>query len=76
MTNCRPSATDPEVLAALGDVVEPEDCAACALEALDRGHFLALPHPRVGESFARKANDYDAWLARTSQRLGRMRTIR
>jgi NAD(P)-dependent dehydrogenase (short-subunit alcohol dehydrogenase family) len=69
----QPKSTDPELLAALGDVVEPEDCATCALEALDRGHFLALPHPRVGESFARKANDYDAWLSRTSARLGRMR---
>jgi NAD(P)-dependent dehydrogenase (short-subunit alcohol dehydrogenase family) len=67
-------AADPELLAVLGEVVEPEDCATCALEALDAGQFLALPHPRVGESFARKANDYDAWLARTSERLRRMRT--
>lgn len=66
-------AVDPGLLAALGDVVEPEDCATCALEALDAGHFLALPHPRVGESFARKADGYDAWLARTSERLRRMR---
>ncbi len=68
------SATvDPALAAALGEVVEPEDCATSALEALDAGRFLALPHPRVGESFARKAADYDAWLARTSQRLRRMR---
>ena len=68
-----PAAPDPELAAVLGEVVEPEDCATCALDALDAGRFLALPHPRVGESFARKANDYDAWLARTSQRLRRMR---
>jgi NAD(P)-dependent dehydrogenase (short-subunit alcohol dehydrogenase family) len=67
------TALDPQFVAALGEVVEPEDCATCALDALEGGHFLALPHPRVGESFARKANDYDAWLARTSQRLRRMR---
>jgi NAD(P)-dependent dehydrogenase (short-subunit alcohol dehydrogenase family) len=67
------TSPDPELAAILGEVVEPEDCATCALEALENGNFLALPHPRVGESFARKANDYDAWLARTSQRLGRMR---
>jgi len=47
----------------LGEVVEPKDCADSALESLDAGHFLALPHPRVGESFARKATNYDAWLA-------------
>lgn len=64
---------DPELVAVLGDVVEPEDCATCALDALEAGRFLALPHPRVGESFARKANDYDAWLSRTGQRLRRMR---
>lgn len=67
------AAPDPALAAVLGEVVEPEDCAACALDALDAGRFLALPHPRVGESFARKATDYDAWLARTSQRLHRMR---
>jgi NAD(P)-dependent dehydrogenase (short-subunit alcohol dehydrogenase family) len=62
--------------AVLGDVVEPEDCAASALDALAAGRFLALPHPRVGESFARKAADYDAWLARTSQRLTAMQAKR
>jgi NAD(P)-dependent dehydrogenase (short-subunit alcohol dehydrogenase family) len=64
---------DPALVAALGEVVEPEECAAAALAALDEGRFLALPHPRVGESFRRKADDYDAWLERTSQRLRRMR---
>ncbi|MGZ8745901.1 MAG: SDR family oxidoreductase [Mycobacterium sp.] len=68
-----PAAPDPELAAVLGEVVEPEDCASCALDALDAGHFLALPHARVGESFARKASDYDAWLSRTAQRLRRMR---
>jgi len=68
-----PAAPDPALAAVLGEVVEPEACAACALDALDAGRFLALPHPRVGESFARKATDYDAWLSRTSQRLRRMR---
>jgi NAD(P)-dependent dehydrogenase (short-subunit alcohol dehydrogenase family) len=68
-----PAAPDPALAAALGEVVEPEDCATCALDALDAGRFLALPHPRVGESFIRKATDYDAWLFRTSQRLRRMR---
>ena len=44
-----------------------------AARALDEGRFLALPHPRVAESFRRKADDYDAWLERTSRRLRRMR---
>jgi NAD(P)-dependent dehydrogenase (short-subunit alcohol dehydrogenase family) len=62
--------------AVLGDVVEPEDCAASALDALAAGRFLALPHPRVGESFARKGAGYDEWLARTSRRLTAMRQAR
>jgi hypothetical protein len=43
------------------------------LDAMAEGRFLVLPHPRVGESFARKAGDYDAWLAGTNRRLRRMR---
>jgi NAD(P)-dependent dehydrogenase (short-subunit alcohol dehydrogenase family) len=57
----------------LGEVVEPELCAAMTLEAMRDGRFLVLPHPRVGESFLRKAGDYDRWLAGTNRRLRRMR---
>jgi len=67
------AAPDPDFVARIGDVVQPEDAAAAVLQALDDGRFLALPHPRVGESFARKAQDYDAWLERTAGRLRRMR---
>jgi NAD(P)-dependent dehydrogenase (short-subunit alcohol dehydrogenase family) len=66
------SAPDPFVVADLGEVVEPEVCAELTLQAMDEGRFLVLPHPRVSESFLRKAQDYDAWLARTSLRLRRM----
>jgi NAD(P)-dependent dehydrogenase (short-subunit alcohol dehydrogenase family) len=64
---------DPELAAALGEVVEPEECAAQTLAAMDERRFLVLPHARVGDSFRRKAQDYDAWLTRTAERLGRMR---
>jgi NAD(P)-dependent dehydrogenase (short-subunit alcohol dehydrogenase family) len=60
-------------IAALGEVVEPELCADMALDAMAAGRFLVLPHPRVGESFARKAGDYDRWLDGTNRRLRRMR---
>jgi NAD(P)-dependent dehydrogenase (short-subunit alcohol dehydrogenase family) len=66
-------AGNAELLARIGEVIEPEECAAAVLAALDEGRFLALPHPRVGESFIRKAQDYDAWLERTAGRLQRMR---
>jgi NAD(P)-dependent dehydrogenase (short-subunit alcohol dehydrogenase family) len=57
----------------LGDVIEPELCAEMTIDALREGHFLVLPHPRVGESFLRKAGDYDRWLEGTNRRLRRMR---
>jgi NAD(P)-dependent dehydrogenase (short-subunit alcohol dehydrogenase family) len=57
----------------LGDVVEPELCADMTLDAMRDRRFLVLPHPRVGESFARKAGDYDRWLEGTNRRLRRMR---
>jgi NAD(P)-dependent dehydrogenase (short-subunit alcohol dehydrogenase family) len=59
--------------AALGEVVEPELCADIAFDALRDGRFLALPHPRVLESFQRKAGDYDRWLDGTNRRLRQMR---
>ncbi len=67
-----PAAGNPR-FAGLGDVVEPELCADLVVDALNDGRFLVLPHPRVGESFARKATDYDQWVAGTNRRLRRMR---
>ena len=64
---------DDPVVANIGEVVEPELCADMALDAMATGRFLVLPHPRVGESFARKAGDYDRWLDGTNRRLRRMR---
>jgi NAD(P)-dependent dehydrogenase (short-subunit alcohol dehydrogenase family) len=58
----------------LGEVLMPEDVAGTVIEAMAAERFLILPHPRVGESFLRKATDYDAWLSRTSDRLRRMRS--
>ena len=56
----------------LGEVLEPEDCAEQVLAAMEEGRFLVLPHARVGESWQRKASDYDSWLASTNRRLRRM----
>jgi NAD(P)-dependent dehydrogenase (short-subunit alcohol dehydrogenase family) len=59
----------------LGEVLTPEYVAELTIDAMrDREPFLVLPHPRVGESFLRKAQAYDAWLERTRGRLQRMRT--
>jgi NAD(P)-dependent dehydrogenase (short-subunit alcohol dehydrogenase family) len=67
------SRPDEELRARIGDVVEPELVAGMALAAMAAREFLVLPHPRVGESFRRKADDYDRWLEGTNRRLRRMR---
>ena len=61
------------IASVIGDIVEPEACARSALEALETDKFLALPHPRVGDSFERKAYDYDQWLAGTARRIASKR---
>jgi NAD(P)-dependent dehydrogenase (short-subunit alcohol dehydrogenase family) len=61
----------PEGAAAM-EMLLPEDVATQTADAMEGAEpFLILPHPRVGESFSRKAANYDEWLARTSARLAR-----
>ena len=57
----------------LGEVLSPDYVAEVTIDAMTTSEpFLVLPHPRVGESFLRKAQDYDGWLERTRGRLERM----
>lgn len=59
---------------AIGEMLLPEDVAVTTVDAMEADEpFLILPHARVGESFRRKAGDYDAWIARTSDRIASMR---
>ena len=51
------------VVAATGNVLEPEDVADAVVEALREERFLILPHPEVLDFFRRKGADYDRWLA-------------
>jgi NAD(P)-dependent dehydrogenase (short-subunit alcohol dehydrogenase family) len=55
-----------------GAVLEPEEVAAVALEALAAERFLVLPHPEVLTFFQRKAADYDRWLAGMRRLQGRL----
>jgi NAD(P)-dependent dehydrogenase (short-subunit alcohol dehydrogenase family) len=51
------------VVAAAGDIIEPDVVAECVVAAMDEGRFLILPHPEVLEFMRRKTSDYDRWLA-------------
>jgi NAD(P)-dependent dehydrogenase (short-subunit alcohol dehydrogenase family) len=66
------SATAPDG-GTIGEILMPEDVAGTVIEAMDAERFLILPHPRVGDSFLRKATNYDAWIAKTRGRLLKMR---
>ncbi|MFC7614697.1 hypothetical protein ACFQV2_15360 [Actinokineospora soli] len=50
-------------VAELGEILEPAEVAATAVAAVADGRFLVLPHPEVGELYAKKAADPDAWVA-------------
>jgi NAD(P)-dependent dehydrogenase (short-subunit alcohol dehydrogenase family) len=51
------------VVAATGDMLEPEQVADVVVEGIGAERFLILPHPEVLTFFQRKADDYDRWLA-------------
>ena len=43
-------------------VLEPEDVAQSAIEALKKERFLVLPHPEVLGYMRKKAENYDRWI--------------
>jgi NAD(P)-dependent dehydrogenase (short-subunit alcohol dehydrogenase family) len=51
------------VVAAAGEMLEPEQVADVVVDGLRAERFLILPHPEVLTFFQRKADDYDRWLA-------------
>lgn len=51
------------VVAASGNVLEPDDVADAVIAGLDAERFLILPHPEVAEFERRRAQDHDRWLA-------------
>ena len=58
----------PLAVAAVDGMLEPNEVAAVAIDAIREGRFLALPHPEVETYMQRKAADYDRWI-RGMQRL-------
>ncbi|MDT3441915.1 SDR family oxidoreductase [Pseudofrankia sp. BMG5.37] len=57
----------------IGLVQTPVEVAEITVAGLAAENFLILPNPRVGSSFRNKADDYDRWLAYTTNRLGDLR---
>ena len=60
------------VVAAAGNVLEPEEVSGVVVDAIHAETFLILPHPEVLEFFRRKGADYDRWLAGMRRLQGRI----
>jgi NAD(P)-dependent dehydrogenase (short-subunit alcohol dehydrogenase family) len=57
------TAGNPDGVASIDGMMEPEQVADAVTEALDKEQFLVLPHPEVATYMRRKTADYDRWLA-------------
>jgi NAD(P)-dependent dehydrogenase (short-subunit alcohol dehydrogenase family) len=62
------TAANPDGVASVDGMIEPEQVAEVVTQALDEERFLVLPHPEVAQYMQRKAGDYDRWI-RGMQRL-------
>ena len=51
------------VVAAAGELLQPEQVAGDVVDAIREERFFVLPHPEVGEYYRRKGDDPDRWLA-------------
>ena len=56
------TAGNPDGVASIDGMIEPEDVAEACVKAIAAETFLILPHPEVLEYMRRKTGDYDRWL--------------
>lgn len=56
------TAGNPDGVASVDGMIEPEEVAEACLRAIEAEEFLILPHPQVLEYMRRKTADYDRWI--------------
>ncbi len=56
------TAGNPDGVASVDGMMEPEQVAEVVTEALAEERFLVLPHPEVAQYMQRKAGDTDRWI--------------
>jgi len=56
------TAGNPDGVASVDGMMEPEVLCDCVVEALREEQFLVLPHPEVLTYMQRKSGDYDRWI--------------
>jgi NAD(P)-dependent dehydrogenase (short-subunit alcohol dehydrogenase family) len=57
------TAANPDGVASIDGMMEPETVAEACIRAIEREDFLILPHPEVLEYMRRKTGDYNRWIA-------------
>jgi NAD(P)-dependent dehydrogenase (short-subunit alcohol dehydrogenase family) len=63
MPHIEAGVSSAKAVEASGEILDPEQVAEIVLSGLEEERFLILPHPEVGQMYARKAADPDKWLA-------------
>jgi NAD(P)-dependent dehydrogenase (short-subunit alcohol dehydrogenase family) len=56
------TAGDPDGVASVDGMIEPEDVAEACVKAIAAEEFLILPHPVVLDYMRRKTGDYGRWI--------------
>ena len=56
------TADNPDGIASIDGMMEPETVAQACIEAIDKETFLVLPHEEVLQYMRNKTNDYDRWI--------------
>jgi NAD(P)-dependent dehydrogenase (short-subunit alcohol dehydrogenase family) len=56
------TAGNPDGVASVDGMIEPEQVAEIVTQALAEERFLVLPHPEVATYIQRKAGDYERWI--------------
>ena len=56
------TAANPDGVASVNGMIEPEDVAEACVRAIEAEDFLILPHPEVLEYMRRKTGDYNRWI--------------
>ncbi|MEJ0064614.1 MAG: SDR family NAD(P)-dependent oxidoreductase [Caulobacteraceae bacterium] len=56
------TAGNPDGVASVDGMLEPEDAAEACVRAIEAETFLVLPHPQVLDYMRRKTDNYDRWI--------------
>lgn len=56
------TADNPDGVASVDGMIEPEDVAEACVRAIEAEDFLILPHPEVLDYMRRKTGDYNRWI--------------